>query len=195
MVLNKKRIVLISATTLALALVVFVSFIIFHKKPQAQTQTNVSDIYTISDASAGLTFNVSKDFTPISDSELKVMNPDFTYGFRPVSDPNAVCIVSKTKLIASGTVTPSALRDGILGTIKSIHTDVKLDSWSPAKFGDAQGVILQATYTDSGVKIKRVEIIALGQTTEVVAYCQSTSVDSSKYYNDFTTFFSSIRLK
>jgi hypothetical protein len=163
------------------------------------TQPPAKPYNTVDDSSTGLKFNMSKRFEPIPRDKLAAMNPSFTYGFKSPSDPAASCIVSQTKLASTGNVPPaSVLRDGLLGEIKKTHPDVKLDNKANAgklvKFGSAYGALLEMTYSDKSDLIKRVETLAVSKTSQLTAFCQSRSADNSKYYQDFTVFFSSLEL-
>lgn len=163
--------------------------------PGSQTNHN-----TISDGSTGLSFNMSKKFVPIPRDELAAMNPGFTYGFRPTGDTDASCIVSQSPLASSGAIPPPAqLRDGLLNEVKKTHPDAKLANpqaaSKPVQFGEAQGVLLELQYSEGVEKVKRVEILAVGKATQVIAYCQSLAQDNQRYYDDFTVFFSSLRLQ
>ncbi|HLG90986.1 MAG TPA: hypothetical protein VI336_02385 [Candidatus Saccharimonadales bacterium] len=183
----------------ALAVVGLAVWLIFLRDNAAdRTEKNSASYDTISDSSTGLSFNMSKKFAPISREELSVLNPGFSYGFRASDDPKAQCIISQVKLSAGGTSSPEELRDGVLGEVKKIHPDATIANEATAlnlaKFGDAQGILLEIVYTEGNTKIKRVEVIALGKVNEVIAYCQSLADDNQRYYNDFTIFFSSLKL-
>ena len=167
------------------------------KEESAGPPTNYN---RVSDGSTGLSFNMSKKFAPIPRNELAAMNPGFTYGFRPADDPDASCILSQSPLIASGTLPSSArLRAGLFQEVKKVHPDVRLDNprtaSNPVRFGKAAGVLLELHYSEGARKIKRVEVIAVGKSTQMIAYCQSLARDNQRYYDDFTTFFSSLSLK
>lgn len=191
-----KNNLLLVGFTLGVCLIL--SGILLTNLPQNKPPTVADNFNHISDSSIGLSFNMSKTFEPISRDELAAMNPGFTYGFKPADDVHASCIISNIKLTASGAVTPEQLRDGLMKEIKKVHPDVKLinpeTALNAVKFGDAKGILLQMTYQEGESIIRRVETITLGKTTQVIAYCQSLSKDSARYYNDFTTFFSSLKL-
>lgn len=195
-IVAKRRIILYTAIVAIIAAGIWL--MAFRQDPKPVNNAAVKNYYTISDQSVGLSFNVSKKFSPIPREELAAMNPGFTYGFRAVSDLNTICILSQIKLTAGGTITPTELRDGILGEIKKLHPDATITNEStvlnPVKFGEAQGILLEILYTEGASQVKRVEIIALGKTNEVIAYCQSLAADNPQYYNDFTIFFSSLKL-
>jgi hypothetical protein len=154
--------------------------------------------YTITDETAKLSFNVSKNFKAIPKAELAGMNPGFNYGYRSASNPATQCIVAQSQLKGSGKTTPTDLRDGLMAEIKRVHPDVQLENPETAtklaKFGQGQGVLLQLSYKEGDVKTRRVEIIALGKSTQVVAYCNTPLELADEYYNDFTTLFSSIKI-
>lgn len=135
-----------------------------------------SNFNTISDGSTGLSFNMSKEFAAIPRDELVGMNPGFTYGFRPADDSDASCIVSQSPLASSGAIPPpSELRDGLLKEVRKTHPDAKLTNPQtasrPVQFGKAAGVLLELNYTEGARKVKRVEVIAVGKSTQVIAYC------------------------
>jgi hypothetical protein len=165
-----------------------------HRKPAPAPK----NFYTITDEPAKLKFNVSKNFEPIPKAELASLNPGFNYGFKSKLDPSAQCIVAQSQLKGSGQATPADLRDGLIAEIKKVHPDVELENPQSAtklaKFGQGQGVLLQLSYKEEAVKIRRVEVIALGKSTQVVAYCNSPLELAAKYYPDFTTFFSSLKI-
>jgi len=146
---------------------------------------------TVSDTPHGLSFNISKSFAAIPDKELASLNPGFLYGYRPSGDANTECVISQTK---AGNITAGQLRDGVFNEIKNNHTDANLDSSAIVQVGVARGVSLQTSFTDGGLRIKRVEVAAVGKTNITFAFCQSLAADSSRYYNDFTIFFSSLKL-
>ncbi len=200
--MTRNRKIYIGMRLLVALVVAIVAAAIYHShsQPQKQASPQQSNLNTISDSSIGLTFNMSKSFDPIPRDELTALNPSFSYGFRPANDANTSCILTQTKLNSSGTITAEQLRDGIVNEVKSVHPDVTLDNPAAAakwaQFGNGQGVLLQLSFTDGSAKMARVEIIALGKAkpVQVTAYCQSLVSDSVKYYTDFTTFFSSIKL-
>lgn len=181
-----------------IALVVIIVLLLGKDKDDSpRTQT---DYNTVSDGSTGLSFNMSKKFAPIPRNELAAMNPGFTYGYRPANDPDASCIVSQSPLVTSGTLpSPARLRAGLFREVKKVHPDVRLGNpqtaSKPVRFGKAAGVLLELHYSEGVRKIKRVEVIAVGKSTQVIAYCQSLARDSQRYYDDFTIFFSSLSLK
>ncbi len=153
---------------------------------------------SVADSSIGLTFNISKKFEVIPRSELTALNPGFLYGYRPPGDSRASCIISQSSLARGGTTSTSDLRDGLLKEVKKLHPDVKLTNENSAlnlvKFGEAKGVLLEMEYGKKEQKINRVEIIALGKKIQVIAYCESLGQDNARYYQNFTTLFSSLKL-
>lgn len=174
-------------------------FIFFGGDSKKTSDSQPANYNTISDSSTGLSFNMSKKFEAIAKRQLVAMNPAFSYGFQAVDDPNAQCIIVRIELNKAGVVlSPREVRDNELKAIKVVHPDVMLvneaSSLNPAKFGKAEGLLLEIVYTDRDLKIKRVEVIAIGNVDQVTAYCQSLESDNAKYYNDFTTFFSSLKL-
>lgn len=195
---QKKLLRVLVGGLLLISLGVLGSLFILHKLPKEQKTISPSNFNTVSDSSTGLSFNMSKKFEPIPKEELAGLNPGFAYGYRPINDTKTYCILSQTSLTASGTITPEELRDGILNEIRKLHPDVVLSNsataLNPVKFGEGKGVLLQVTYSEGTTEIKRVEVIALGKAFQVIAYCQSASADNPKYYNDFTTFFSSLKI-
>ncbi len=195
-ILTKRKLLYLALLLVLIALAVW--FSAFNKAPENKSETQTTNYNTISDSSTGLSFNMSKKFETIPREELAAMNPGFTYGFRPNDDPNAQCIVSQTKLAGRGSATGEELRNGIMDEVRKVHPDAVVANEStalnPVKFGEAQGILLEILYTEGGSKIKRVEIIALGNVNQVIAYCQSLASDNQRYYDDFTIFFSSLKL-
>jgi len=153
---------------------------------------------TINDTSVGLSFNVSTDFEPIARDELAAMNPGFTYGFVRVDDKLAKCIVSVSKLKSPGSITATKLRGGLIRAIKKSHPSVKLVNQTESdrllKFGASPGVLLEVSFKENGNVKNRVEIIALGNKNQVIAYCEGLTKDQARYKDAFTVFFSSFRL-
>ncbi len=167
-----------------------ISYVIFHKDSSPKISTNPGHV-TINDTSAGLSFNMSKNFQVIPRNELVIFSGAL-YGFRVPNDTNTECIISQTK---SGKVTAGQLRDGVFKVIKLNHANAQLDSSSIVQVGLSKGVLLQISYSDASLNIKRVEIAAVGDTYITFAFCQSLAADNPKYYNDFTTFFSSLKIQ
>lgn len=181
----------------SIAIGVAVWLIFFHKTPvKPATEPNFN---TISDSSTGLSFNMSKKFEAIPKRQLVTMNPAFSYGFQAVDDPNAQCIIVRIELNKTGVaLNPQEVRDNELKAIKVVHPDAMLvnepTSLNPVRFGKAEGLLLEIVYSENNQKIKRVEVIAIGDIDQVTAYCQSLEADNPKYYSDFTIFFSSLKL-
>jgi hypothetical protein len=177
---------------LGLVLVVLgalISYAIFHNDSSSKPSADPGHV-TINDETAGLSFNMSNNFQAIPKEALTLFNGDALYAFRVPDDKNAQCLISQAE---PSSLTAGELRDGVFNEIKNNHPDAKLDSSATVLVGVARGVSIQISYTDNGNKIKRVEIAA-GKTNLTFAYCQSLAIDSAKYYNDFTTFFSSLKL-
>lgn len=170
-------------------------WLVTHRKKPAPAPRN---FYSVTDQTAKLTFNVSKNFEPIPKAELASLNPGFNYGYKSKSDSSTQCFVAESQLKGAGNTSPAQLRDGLLAEIKKVHPDLVLDNPDTAsklaKFGQGQGVLLKMSYMEGAVKTQRVEIIALGKSTQVVAYCNTPTEQASKYYQDFTIFFSSIQI-
>lgn len=173
-----------------------IGYFIFQKQPAETTNESFN---TVSDTSTGLTFNMSKSFAPIAKDQLAAMNPGFNYGFKPDSDANALCIISQSQLKGSGSISGADLKDGLLKEVRKLHPDIKLNNQDSVtkliKFGDATGILVDINYKQGAYTIRRVEVIAVGKKTQAIAYCQSLAQDNSKYYSDFTTFFSSLKLE
>jgi hypothetical protein len=188
---NKHRLFVLTGSIVAIGLIAFAGLAILRKAPTKQNTASQPLFNTISDTPHGLSFNISKSFAAIPDKELASLNPGFLYGYRPSGDANTECVISQTEAV---NITAGPLRDGIFNEIKNNHTDASLDSSANAQIGAVRGVSLQMSFTDGGLHIKRIEIAAVGNTKMTFAYCQSLATDSSKYYNDFTIFFSSLKL-
>ncbi len=181
------RLVILALVFIFLGLLI--SYLNFQKSSSPQTTSN-SGYTTINDNSAGLSFNMSKNFQAIPRNKVVLLSKAL-YAFQVPNDANAECIISQTK---SGKVTAGQLRDGVFKVIKDNHASANLDSSGIVQVGAARGVLLQVSYKDNGLSIKRAEIAAVGKTNITFAYCQSLAADSSKYYKDFTTFFSSLKV-
>lgn len=188
---NKHRAFVLTSFIVAIGLIAFAGLAITRKAPTKQNTASQPLFNTISDTPHGLSFSLSKSFAAIPEKELASLNPGFLYGYRPSADANTECVISQTE---AGNITAGELRDGVFNEIKNNHTDASLDSSAVVQVGAARGVSLQTSFTDSGLNIKRVEIAAVGNTKMTFAYCQSLATDSAKYYNDFTIFFSSLKL-
>lgn len=188
---NKHRLFALTSSIVAIGLIAFAGLAILRKTPTEQNTASQSLFNTISDAPHGLSFNMSKSFAAIPEKELASLNPGFLYGYRPSGDANTECVISQTE---AGNFTAGELRDGVFNEIKNNHTDASLDSSANVQVGAVRGISLQTSFTDSGLHIKRIEIAAVSNTKMTFAYCQSLAADSSKYYNDFTTFFSSLKI-
>jgi hypothetical protein len=188
---TKHRSLVLTSSIVAIGLIAFAGLAIIRMAPTKQNTASGSLFNTISDTRHGLSFNLSKSFAAIPDKELASLNPGFLYGYRPSGDANTECVISQAEV---GNITAGQLRDGVFNEIKNNHTDASLDSSAVVQVGMARGISLQASFTDGGLRIKRVEVAAVGKTNITFAFCQSLATDSSKYYNDFTTFFSSLKL-
>ncbi|MBI4034505.1 hypothetical protein HY380_01250 [Candidatus Saccharibacteria bacterium] len=154
-----------------------------------------SDYYSVNDTTNGLSFNMSRRFLPIARADLPQL---YSYGYQAEGDKYANCYISQSKLKKGQRPSPAQAVKGLLNEIKKVHPDAKLNNQTaasnPVVFGNSTGVLLDLNFKELKKTFRRVEILAVGKTSQVIAYCESLARDNTEYYDDFTIFFSSLKL-
>lgn len=172
--------------------VAIIGYVIFRNfAPQAASSPGFA---IVNDSERKLSFNMSNNFKAIPKAALAIFNSNALYGFQAINDKDAWCVITQTKISSPRKVTAGYLRDGTFSTIKKNHPNARLDKATTIRAGSAPGVLLEISYEDMASSIKRAEVAALSKSSIIFAYCQSLAADSAKYYNDFTIFFSSLRI-
>lgn len=172
-------------------------FALHTKKTQAPSAVQpAQNSRQVTNDAAGLKFAITKDFTPIGDTELKQLNPGFIYGFKPADVAGVMCIVSQTGRDQPGLISSEALRNGVLQELKGAYPDAEMANPGdrPLKNGTA-ATFMTISYTgENNIKSTRMMLVSVTDKHITFAFCNSPESLFDFYKPEFDDFFSSLEV-
>ncbi len=181
-----KKIGLVIFTILVVA--GFVSYVYWRIRPQ--------NVRNVIDETLGISFVITKDFNRIGTPILQSQNPSFVYGFTVPDIEGVKCIISQTKRLRPGYVSPEQLKDGTYNQIKKGNPTVALEDWQTISIGNGlSGAWLTMSYKQGKATYEQIEVVGTTDERTTFAFCSAPASLYKFYQSDFNTFLSSIRIQ
>lgn len=196
-----KKIILIILSFLiifALAIGAYFAYQKFFSKEKVikNEKTTEKNYFEIEDETAGISFNVSKNFDRMTAQELQTKNAAFIYGFSAKNNKNIRCIVSQTAIEKKGVIKVADLRDGVLEQVRKSFTDVSLESAKIAIVGanNNKGAKLKINYTEKSIAMTQWEVVGINEKKATFLFCVAPKDVVSSYQEDFDLFLDSLKI-